>query len=150
MGRYIDWSDVVAKYPDVAKLNDANELEDMYVPAAEGYIQGSLSSKYSDELLLQSFLVKSLMVDQVYKDIQTTRQPKKAEALYKSIENTIKAIVTKRKLLVDSGGNILSYDRSVVWSNTKDYTPVFGMSSTEDSIVDPDQLDDESDAYNDY
>jgi hypothetical protein len=146
MGRFIDWSNVVAKYPDVSKLNGASELEDAYIPDAENFIQGSLAAKYSNEVLLQSQLVKGLMVDQVYRDIQLTRQPKKAEALGKAIAKTVDNILNKKVVLVSSSGEILSHDRSPIWSSTENYTPVFGMSDYEDSFIDPDQLESELDS----
>ena len=146
MGRYIDWASVVSRYSDVSKLIGADEADSVYIEGAESFVVGLLSTKFSDELLLQSNLIKQMMVDAVYMDIQTTRQPKKYDALFKAITNKAKLINKGSLLLVDSSGAVASADKSTLWSSTENYTPVFGMSDIIDMEVDQDQIDDEDNA----
>lgn len=146
MGIFINWSDITNKYPDIESIITAEEADNTYILSAESIIQGKLNSKYSVTLLQQSYLVKSLVADMVYIDIQSTRQPKKADQLKKKVDDMLRELTKGNITLTDSYGTVLSRDKSIVWSSTEDYTPPFAMDDQLDMEIDPDQVYDETEA----
>lgn len=143
MGVIVVWSDVVAKYKDAGSSGDANTMDASYILPAESYIKGALAMRYSQALTDAGYVVKDLVIDETYRRIVITKQPKKADVLEKDISRRINDILNGRVRLMDNAGDFISPDVTTLWSNTKDYTPVFGMGDILDMEVDQDQIDDE-------
>lgn len=146
MGNIVTWSDVVNKYRDAGSVGDASTMDASYIYPAEEYIKGTLVRRFSDPYSDPGYSVKDLIVDEAYRRICLSKAPKKADALKKDIIERLNDILSGKVILFDGSGNEIERDRTIMWSNTENYTPVFGMGDITDMEVDPDQIDDEEDA----
>lgn len=145
MGAVINWGDVVAKYATAGTTGDANTMDTSYILPAEDYIKGRLSLKYSDPLSSAGYVVRDLIIDEVYRRMLLTKSPKLSDSLKKDISSRLSDIINGVVLLYDSSGDAIEPDKYTTWSDTSDYTPTFGVGDILDMVVDPDQIEDEED-----
>lgn len=145
MGTVVQWVDVVAKYRDAGSSGDADTYNSAYILPAESYVKGILLKRYSDPLTNAGYVIKDIIIDEAYRRSIITKNSKKANEIQKSIKSQLKEIMIGSITLINSNGNEVYQDRSLIWSSTEDYTPTFGMGDIVDMEVDPDQTDDEED-----
>lgn len=146
MGALVEWDDVTNKYRDAGSSGDATTMDAAYIAPAEAYIAGYLSGRFSSILSSGSELVRDLVVDETYRRLVLLKQPKRADVLGKDIQRRLKDLLSGRVSMLDTDGAVVMPDKTVLWSDTQNYTPVFGMGNVLDFEVDQDQLDDEEDA----
>lgn len=66
MGKYIDWSDVTDRYPEIATLQGSDEFAENYVVYAEGLVEGLLADYYTLPFSNNNLTVKDLAIEAAY------------------------------------------------------------------------------------
>jgi len=66
MGRYIDWNDVIDRYPTLNTLGGADELSSSYIVYSEAFVDGVLANHYTIPFSSNNMIIRDLCIDQVY------------------------------------------------------------------------------------
>lgn len=149
MPHITDSSFLLNKYSDMQKTLGATELDGTYIISAEAFVEGKLASKYSIPFDATNQTAVDLVLDYAYYIYMLTKNEKRAKAVKELIDNVIEALVDGDMDMVTVDGVIIARDESssdITWSNTINYTPVFGMGDITDMEVDPDQIEAEDNA----
>lgn len=131
MGTVIAWTDVIARYPELDKLQNATspETQDALIMYAEAMVHGRLSGAFSVPFSSSNITARDLCMDALYVQNMLSRQPEKAGAVSKALETRLTALLSGAAGMVDSTGTVTTtMVGDTVWSNTMDYHPVFGLS----------------------
>lgn len=110
MGRYIDWSDVTGRYPDVAKLVGAEAIGSYWLNYAESEVDARLGTRYTVPFSSAPEMVKDLAVDITY--YRLTWRQKGSEVLKKLIDERVAGLISGTIYLPSSAAT----DKSVAWS----------------------------------
>lgn len=147
MARYINWSDVSARYKNIGTDYDATQINSNYVPFVESQIEGMLSQKYTVPFSNNNFVVKDLCIELLYIKVANLNV-KDSESRMKALLSRIDRILDGKENLVDDLGAVINKDvgSSVAWSSESGYQPTFGHGDIFDAEIDPDQVTDEEDA----
>jgi phage gp36-like protein len=124
-GRYIDWSDVVNRYADVAKDGVDSQRADYNIADAEGEVDSRLAPRYTVPFGGSSTapqMVRTLAVDLTYWRFIWASD--RADKLKEYIDARFDSLVCGSMSLVSSGV-ILSDNVVQAWSNTE-YRSAFG------------------------
>lgn len=149
VGRYIDWGDVVAMYPQVGRSDIAN-VNSYHITFAEAEVDGLLAGHFSVPFSHTNLTVKELAIDAAYMRLGIARD-KGYDDIKERFDNRIKRLVSGSEMMLvsSSNGYIATVDRtSVAWSSTEDYSPTFNMLPIEYQEVSSTQLQAEYDGLN--
>jgi len=158
MGDYTSAIDIRKLYKkiDTAGLTD-NDI-DFYIAMAEAEINGYISTKYTIPISPAPALLRDIsselslikILDRFF-TAETSSKNEWRDIRKKDVMSIIEKISKGDMLLITSSGTIISprTDTTEIYSNTKDYTPIFGHGHYGDEIVDIDRIDDEDDARDD-
>lgn len=91
MGRYIDWSLLVGRYPDAAKMGGAEAVHSAWLYGVEAEIDARLGARYTVPFSPAPDLVKDLCVDLLY--ARMTARQDGSEVIYERVMDTLKAMV---------------------------------------------------------
>jgi hypothetical protein len=145
----LSWADVTGRYPELNKLPDigSSTVQNSIMALGEAYIHSRCAVAYTVPFSSNNLTAIDLCIDAVYVQTQLTRQPDKADALNKSLDARIEALLAgKAMMITNSGDTIDTTIADVVWSSTMDYHPTFGMGAIERMAVSSSQLIDEDEA----
>jgi len=141
MGRYITYSaDLYPRYRKLADVNSLSNIDSNYVTYAEAEVDGLLSPGFSVPFSSNNLTVKGLCIDTTLYKIWEYKDTTKAEVLRESIDRRIEALLDGAQHMVTSSGDVIQMSGQDAWSETQDYTPVFGKGAIEDFQVDSTQL----------
>jgi len=152
MSYVIAWSDVQLRYPELDKLANATSATTQagFIQLAEAYVHSRLGGQFTTPFSSNNLTAKDLIVDALYVQNMLTRQPDHAKAVRESLDARINDLLSGKTSMVDSAGVAAGgMVGETVWSNTQNYSPVFGVSNIELSAVSSDQLQAEADARGD-
>lgn len=145
MGRYINWADVVGRYPEVATLGGADELSSSHIVYAEAFVDGVLRSHYTTPFSGTNMVVKDLTIDVCYYRA-AGRKIDDAVSVWSAFWANVKLIKKGELTMVDDNGNVIEQTRvqPVIYSNVQSYHSAFGSDDPINWSVDRDQqCDDE-------
>ena len=123
--RYTDWAQVVARYVDVAKERDENQLLP-FIEDAEGELDARLAPRYAMPYTPGSAapqIMKSLAIDLAY--YRTIWATDRADKLKTYIDERINGLLAGSMALVTSGGVMVSDSVATAWTD-KTYRSSFG------------------------
>lgn len=145
MGRYIDWEDVIDRYPSLHTLGGADELSSSYIVYAEGAVDGLLGNYYTVPFSNNVMQVKDLAIDFCY--WRAGRHKLEDAATVKSdFYTSIKMINEGKVVLVDDDGNLVGGRKAVgPVSTTQSYHSSFGMNTPDEWHIDEDNISDDRD-----
>lgn len=155
MGFYTTAIDIRKLYKklDTSGLVD-NDL-DFYVNLAEAEINGIIATKYSvpvspaPELLrnVSAELSLTKILDRFF-TAETHSRNDWRDTRKKEVMDLLNKIAKGDVLLITSSGDIISQrdDITEIYSDTEDYTPIFGHGHYADEEIDEDRVEDEGDA----
>lgn len=145
MGRYIDWEDVINRYPELNTLGGADELSSSYIVYSEAFVDGSLSTHFTPPFSNNNMIVRDLTIDMCYWRAARFKLDD-AVQVKSSFFETIGLLKDGQINMFDEAGTLIpSLDKSFVYSNTQSYHSAFGMDPVEDWTIDEDQIIDDSD-----
>lgn len=146
MGRYIDWEDVVDRYPEIETLGGADQVSSTYIVHAEGFVDAMLGSHFTPPFSSNNLTVKDLSIDCVYWRAGRLKLDD-ASTVREEFFETIKMLKDGTQQMVDASGNILSISKnSGVYSTTQSYHTSFGVDIPEYYQVSSDHMSDVEDS----
>ena len=128
MGRYIDWDDVVDRYPELNSLGGADELSSSYVVYAESFVDGILRSHYLSPFSGTNMVVKDLAIDACYWKA-AGRKLDDATSVWSNFHMTVDLLKKGHLTMVDETGTVIEQinQTPAVYSSTQSYHSSFGM-----------------------
>lgn len=147
MGRYITPDEVQARYPLVDRRSDA-EVSSVHIMYAEARVEELLGQHFTAPFSSNNLTVKDLCIDFTYLSVGNFKIKERNEYEDRLIKR-VESIIDGSRAMVTTSGDILQSTGDTIYSTTADYTPTFGFSATEDSVVDSDLLQDEEDDRDD-
>lgn len=142
MSRYITFADVTLRYPAILKVGSESTVGSAYIGYVENEIDGMLASHFTVPFSSNNMTVKDLAIDLTYIKAGNFTFEQAKEMLDDFMEK-IKALKNGEHSMLTDSGDVITTVGDTAWSNTMDYTPVFGMSPIEYSEVDSSQIYDE-------
>ena len=148
MGRYIDWSDLVGRYPQINKLGGAEAVGSNYIDYGEAEVDARLASCYAvpfDTGSSTPMTVKDLAIDFTFLKATFGRE-KSWDRMKKALEERVKMICEGKIQIIGADNEPIGQVGGTIWGSNQTYTPIFGMGDTLDFVVDADRLEDEDTA----
>jgi phage gp36-like protein len=142
MGRYVNWSDCVARYKAIAQDAGSPELQAAAIEGAEDYIDAALAARYTVPFDPTPGAVKDVVIDLVYFKL-TVRQDGSKE-LKKWIDERVKGMQDGTIMLVDASG-IIAATGNYAAAEAEGRLSSFGPDTPENWAVDPDWIEDAQD-----
>lgn len=146
MGRYINWDDVVDRYPEIDTLGDSGAVTSTYIVYAEAYTDGMLQSHFTPPFSSNNVVVRDLTIDCVY--WRAGRHTlENAETVREEYFETIKMLKTGDLNMLDESGNQAGIRTgSAIYSTTASYHSSFGIDDPTNYMVDSGAIVDIQDA----
>jgi len=144
MGRYINWDDVIDRYPELNTLSGADELSSAYIVYAEAFTDGMLAGTYTVPFSNNNVIVRDLSIDMTY--WRATRfKLEGAVDVRSAYFITVDQLVDGTLTMVDDAGTIIPALKKKIglFSTTESYHSSFGMHLPEEWHIDEDNIDDD-------
>lgn len=133
------------------------QVNQNYTLKAESYIEGKLASKYIVPFTSSNIppLVISMATDLTFYYVgrrfftQTEKDKNPWINVYKDdVDELLDGIMDGNTVLVDNSGSIIDVrtDQKQIWSNVSQYTPTMDHRDETEQRIDPDKIQDETDA----
>ena len=139
MGRYINWDEVVIRYPELSDVRGAAEVGSYFIAQAENMVDGLLHNKFTAPFSNNNATVKDLSVDATYIKMYRRSSPKAVDAMEKAFYKRIDRLMMGKEAMVTTSGTLVEASDSDIYSTTKGYHSPFGMGDVEDFHVDSSQ-----------
>lgn len=104
MGRYIQWTDITARYHEFPKTFDSIKADTALIPQAEAEVDGRLAAKYTVPFTPAPYLVQDLSIDLAY--YKMIFGSDRAEALKTYIDDRFRSIIDGTLVLTTSAGAV--------------------------------------------
>jgi len=130
MSRYIDWEDVVGRYPDAAKIGGADTVNSSFIVGAEAEVDARLAGRYTVPFSSTPPLVKDLCIDLVY--CKMTSRQDSSDKLYQRYLDLIKEVMSGTVVLVSDTGTAVTNVRTALAFSTNSYRSAFGPDDAEE------------------
>ena len=141
---YLEWNDVTNRY-GVSTLGDASDVTSTHIVYAENELNSRLAPKFTVPFSDNNLTAKDLSIDLTYLRVGDLKT-KEYDAFKKRVDERIARLLKGEENMVNDDGSTIQSVGGTLWSNTEQYTPVFGFGEVEDFEVDPDLVQDENDA----
>jgi phage gp36-like protein len=143
MGRYIDWEDVLDRYPELNTIGGADQLSSAYIVYSEAYVDGILSPNFTPPFSNNNMIVRDLCIDWAYWRAARFKLDDAIE-VKSSFFETVGLLKNGHLQMYDEAGTLIpALDKSFAWSNTQSYHTAFGMDDPVRWRIDEDQQDDD-------
>lgn len=147
MGRYIEWDDVIDRYPSLDTIGGADQLSSSYIVYAEAAVDGLLASHFTPPFSNNNMTVRDLSIEYVYWRAGRFKVEDAAE-VKSSFYETINMLKSRQMVMFDSSGSEISGVEVApgTYSSTQSYATSFGIDDPLNWEVDPDRIDDVQDS----
>ena len=143
MGRYVNWDDVIDRYPTLNTLQGADEMSSVYIVYAEAFTDGMLAGTYTVPFSDNNIIVKDLSIDMTYWRAARFKFDD-AVAVKSSYFETIGRLKDGTLTMIDASGTIIPAVKKQIGlhSTTESYHSAFGIDDPIFYSVDSDQMAD--------
>lgn len=146
MGKYIEWDDVVDRYPELESLGGADELAPVFIQFAEANTEALLRGFYTIPFSSNNITVKDLCIDCAFWRAGRLKLDDAVEVKSEYYEQ-ISMIKNGMMAMVDSAGNeVEGLSNPTAFSTTQSYHSSFGMDDPIEWLVDWDRIEDDMDS----
>ena len=143
MGRYINWEDVIDRYPELNTLGGADQQSSAYIVYSEAYVDGVLSPTFTPPFSSNNMIVRDLCIDMCYWRAARFKLDD-AVQVKSSFFETVGLLKDGQLQMYDEAGSLIpAVEKSLAWSNTMSYHTAFGMDDVTNWTIDEDQADDD-------
>ena len=141
MGRYVDWDDVINRYPELDSLAGADELSSVYIVYSEAFTDGMLAGTYTVPFSNNNMIVRDLSIDMVYWRAARFKF-EDATAVKSSYFETIGLLKNGTLTMIDDTGTIIPSLKKPIglFSTTQSYHSAVGIDDSINWQVDSDQM----------
>ncbi len=142
MGRYIDWSDVVDRYPEINTRGGASAISSTYIVFAESFVDGMLHSHFTPPFSSNNQTVRDLSIDCVFWRAARFKDDNaiQVKSDFYSVIDMLKE--GKMSMTTASGEIIAARNGSIGFSTTQSYHPSFDVGEPEHWRVDSSHISD--------
>jgi phage gp36-like protein len=126
MGRYIEWDDIIDRYPELNTLGGSDELSPTFIDYAESFTDALLKSHFTVPFSNNNMVVKDLCIDCVYWRAGRHSLEDAASVRSEYFE-TINMLKEGQLTMMDDSGNEVGNKITEGYSNTESYHSSFGM-----------------------
>lgn len=141
MARYINWADLIGRYPSLDTIGGASEIGSSWIGYIENQVDGLLAENYTVPFSNNNVTVKDLCIELVYARIGTLKI-KESASIKKDIMDRVKRLNDGTEKMLDSSGTTIEMVADAIWSETGDYAPTFDKGNILYQEVDPNQIKD--------
>lgn len=149
--RYTNWAAVVARYPSVARISqaEATAVESAFIIGAEAEIDARFASRYvvpfANTPTLAPAIIADIATDLAYYRITLLKlEAAQSKVLKDSIDSRITEIANGNMSIVGSGGLVVGESGTVnAWSTHKGYPNITGIDDVSDWVVSSGELVDQ-------
>ena len=146
MGRYIEWDDVVSRYPALDTLGGSDEFETTHIQYAEVFIDGMLASHFTPPFSNNNMTVRDLVIDNVYYRAGKFKLDD-AEQVWSDTLYTISLLKSGDSAMISTSGDMLGLrSGGAIYSSTQSYHSSFGIDDPIDWEIDSDKAQADIDA----
>lgn len=147
MGRYIEWDDVIDRYPELNSLGGSDEISSAYIVYAEAFTDGMLTSHFTPPFSNNNMVVKDLCIDYTYWRAARFKLDD-AVAVKSSYFETIMLLKKGQMSMIDDTGVETGAKAKLgVHSTTESFHSSFGMDIPERWHIDEDLIAAERDRH---
>lgn len=145
MGRYIDWADVVDRYPVLANVGDAVKMDSTHIVPAESEVDARLAPVFTTPFSNDNVTAQDLSIQLVY--LRAGYLKDENWLNYKNyIDERFDRLTDGSEAMLTSSGDVLSsQDTTEAYHTHANYKPVFDLTDVVNQEVDPDLIDAEDD-----
>jgi hypothetical protein len=145
MGRYINWEDVLDRYPELNTMGGADQLSSSYIVYSEAYVDGILAPDFTPPFSSNNMIVRDLCIDWAYWRAARFKLDD-AVTVKSSFFETVGMLKAGQLKMYDEAGTLIeAVDTSFAWSNTQSYHSAFGMDDPVKWRIDEDQQEADED-----
>jgi len=141
MGRYINWDDVIDRYPELNTLGGADELSSAYIVYSEAFVDGVLANNYTIPFSDNNMIIRDLTIDYCYWRAARFKF-EDATGVKSSFFDTVNMLKDGHIQMVDDAGNIIPQVKQNpgIYSSTQSYSSSFGMKPPEEWNISEDNV----------
>ena len=140
MGRYINWDDIVARYPSINAVGGAADVGSAWIGYVENQVDGLLSPEFSAPFSNNNITVKDLCIELTYIRVGNLKVEETTDMREAFMERINRLKDGSEGMLTNSCDIVLALG-DTVYSNTANYNPVFNLDNPLDWEVDSTLLD---------
>lgn len=142
MGRYVDWEDVIDRYPELNSIGGADQISSTYIVYAESYLDSILSTHYATPFSQEIMIVKDLAIDFTYWRAGRFKLENAVEVKSAFFE-TIDMLKSGQMIMVDNEGNEIPAASITggIYATTQSYHSSFGFDDPVNWSPDSDYID---------
>ena len=145
MGRYLEWSDLAARYPFVDRVGTgASDVDSQFIAPAEAEVEGRLGAWYATPFSSNNVTAKDLAADVAYLRMGLLDNDKRQQMIG-ALNARFKRLTSGQETMVLVDGTIMTPSTEVAWSTGQKYTPTFEMDDPVFWSVDSSRLQDVED-----
>jgi len=129
MGRYIDYNELLIRYPLVKTWSDQPSHVDSYlIYYAENRVDMLMAPAYTTPFSAGHPTVKDLSFEMCLYMITLEKDPEKAKSIYDIITDQVDKLLSGEAQVITGSGTLApDAPGAAIWSNTKDYLPTHTM-----------------------
>ncbi len=141
MGRYIEWDDVIDRYPELNTLAGADEMSSAYIVYSEAFTDSMLANCYTVPFSNNNMTVRDLSIDCTYWRAARFKI-EDAMQVGSAYFDTIEMLKKGTMVMIDTEGKIISGIRKEIGlvSTTQSYHSAFGMHPDIEWHIDEDNI----------
>jgi len=141
MGRYIDWEDVIDRYPALNSIGGSDQMSSAYIVYSEAMVDGLLSSHFTVPFSNNNMIVRDLAIDNVYWRAARFKLDDAVD-VKSEFYATIQKLKNRELTMFDQAGTeIQAVEVSAgIYSSTQSYHSAFGSDEPQYWSVDSDQM----------
>ena len=145
MGRYIEWDDVIHRYPALNTLGGSDELDPAYITYAEAEVDARLTKSFTTPFSNNNLTIRDLVIDDVYYRAGRFKF-EDAISVHSAYLESIGSLIEGKLAMITNSGDLVSASQAMgIYSSTQSYHTSFGMRPVEEQHIDADNISDERD-----
>ena len=144
MGRYIEWDDVIDRYPELNTLGGADQLSSSYIVYSEAFVDGVLANNYTIPFSNNNMIIRDLSIDYCYWRAARFKFDDAVQVKSAFFE-TVKMIKNGNIQMIDDSGTFIDQTKKKVgiYSSTQSYHSAFGMNPDIEWHISENQIEDD-------
>lgn len=147
MGRYVNYADVVNRYPMIGKSGGEDQITSDFIRYAEFELEEKLGKKFSIPFSSNNMTAKDLSIDLTYlKFMRTTGNDFDFETLQASVNSRIAGLLKGDAFMAIESSDPLGKSEDSVYVGMN-YKPVFGLGDELEFDVSSERLSFEENNY---
>lgn len=146
MGRYVDWDDVIDRYPELNTLGGSDQLSSAYIVYSEAFVDGVLANNYTIPFSNNNMIIRDLTIDYCYWRAARFKF-EDATSVKSAFFDTVKMIKAGQVQMIDESGSIIPQVKQAIglFSNTMSYHSSFGVNDPIEWHIDENNITDDRD-----